>query len=81
MHIFKAESLPVDKQLLYFSLKNITSLASSFPSLPTIFCVGLRPYGFSSVHFCMFSGVMLAQLTFWSIMFVGLYEALSDSSR
>lgn len=49
MHLFRSDHLALDNQLVWPSLEKNTHLAHSFPQLPKVLCVGLKPHGLSPV--------------------------------
>lgn len=66
MYAFRDGHLALDNQLVCCSFGKFTSPAPSFPQLPVVVCVGLRPRGCFLVQFDVFVGVIL------------VYSALDD---
>lgn len=62
MHVFRADHLAQESQLVFFLLRKTISPASSFPQLPALPCVWLNPLGLFLVQYDMSIDTVLVQL-------------------
>lgn len=60
--LFSRHHLVLDSQLICSSLGKTTSPTPSFPQLPIVLCIGLRPQKLLSMQFGIFVGVLLVKL-------------------